>query len=301
MSEESVLRCGFVAFIGRPNVGKSTLLNQLLGRKLSITSRKPQTTRHRIMGVRTAGARQAIYVDTPGLHQKEAHALNRYMNKVVHFVAKDVDVIVFVVDSLQWTPEDNLVIALLAEVKVPVILVINKIDKILDKERLLPHLAELSEKYAFADIVPISARRGVQVDVLQEKIYDFLPANPHFYPEDQWTDCTPRFIVSEYIREQLTRLLGAELPYAITIAIDEFFMKNKTQHVSATIWIERASQKPIVVGTQGENLKKVGIGARLAMEKLLGHHVNLRLWVKVKEGWSDDVRALTSLGYLDLK
>jgi len=290
--------CGYVAIVGRPNVGKSTLLNRILGEKLSITSRKPQTTRHRILGVKTLGAVQTIYVDTPGIHQLETHALNRLMNKTARQALKDVDVVIFVVDSVKWTEEDELVLSLLSNVKCPVILAVNKVDALNDKTVLLSYLPTLTEKLNFVEIIPLSAKRGTNVDVLERKVASLLPESPHYFPATQITDRSPRFRMGEIIREKIVRILGEELPYATSVEIESFQIKHIPM-ISAIIWVERDGQKPIVIGKNGERLKEIGIRSRVDIEKLLGKKVHLRLWVKVRGGWSDDERALKSLGYID--
>ena len=298
MSEIS--RCGYVAIIGRPNVGKSTLLNRLIGQKISITSRKPQTTRHRILGIRTDGDTQTIFVDTPGLHQSEKHALNRYMNRTADSVIHDVDVLIFVVDAKLWTEEDEWILKKLKNVNYPVILALNKVDKILEKETLLPLLNEYSAKMSFVDIVPLSAKIGQNVDVLQQCVEKLLPENPHFFADEQITDRNERFLAAELIREKIIRQVGEEVPHAMTVQIEEFVQKGKVLHISAIIWVEREGQKIIIIGKEGQRLKETGKLARLAMQKLFQQKVFLRVWVKVKEGWSDDVRALQSLGYDEL-
>lgn len=292
--------CGFVAVIGRPNVGKSTLLNHILGEKISITSRKPQTTRHRILGVKTANNVQTIYIDTPGMHSKQTHALNRYMNKVARLATTDVDVIIFMIDSLKWTEEDERVLEFLNKATCPIILVVNKTDLVLEKHKLLPQLKILSEKYPFKEVIPVSAKRGTNISVLEKKIAEILPESPYYFPEDQITDKPPRFRIGELIREKLVRLLGEELPFATTVEIEEYQSKRACPIISAIIWVEREGQKPIVIGRGGERLKEIGIRARSDIEKLLGKKVHLKLWVKIKGGWSDDERALKSLGFLDL-
>ncbi len=291
---------GYVAIIGRPNVGKSTLLNQILGEKLSITSRKPQTTRHRILGIKTLGNMQAIYVDTPGIHVAEHTALNRHMNKAARNALNDVDIILFVVDALKWTEEDEWVAGLLKNISKPVILVINKTDTLSEKEHLLSHIKSLSEKQAFLEIIPISAKKGTQVEKLQSIIANLLPEGPLYFPEDALTDRSIRFRVSEIIREKLIRALGDELPYSSTVEIESFKEEGNIQHIAAIIWVEREGQKPIVIGKGGERLKEVGIRSRKDIEPILGKKVHLRLWVKVRGGWSDDERALASLGYIDI-
>lgn len=292
--------CGYVAIIGRPNVGKSTLLNQILGQKISITSRKPQTTRHQILGVKTLDSRQVIYVDTPGLHLEEHRAINRYMNKAARQALRDVNAIIFVVDGLKWTPEDEAVLELLKKMSCPIILALNKTDLMPNKEVLLPYLQNLSEKCTFKEMIPISARKDVNVDTLQRKVAELMPESPHYFPETQMTDRSTGFRVGEIIREKLIRILGQELPYTSTVEIESFTEENNMRHIQAIIWVERDSQKSIVIGKNGERLKEIGIQSRVDLEKLLKGKVHLKLWVKVKGGWSDDERALASLGYIDL-
>ena len=292
-------RCGSVAIIGRPNVGKSTLLNHLLGQKISITSRKPQTTRHRLLGIKTTADYQIIYVDTPGIHKKVHRALNRYMNRVAVAAIFDVDVIVFVVDGLQWRQDDDWVLKKITDIQVPVLLVVNKIDKIKDKGLLLPHINQLAEKREFAAIIPLCANRGEDVADLETKIVTYLPTAPAVYPEDQITDRSERFLVTEIIREKLMRCLGQELPYAITVELEEFKVEEKLTRISAVIYVEKASQKPMIIGEKGSRLKQVGHDSRLEIESLLDHKVFLQLWVKVKRGWADDEKSIQGLGYSD--
>jgi len=289
-------RCGFVALIGRPNVGKSTLLNQLIGQKISITSRRPQTTRHRILGIKSLDTAQHIYVDTPGLHAYEGRAMNRHMNRAASIALMDVDVVVFIVEGLRWTSDDELVLKKLEEVGCPVILAVNKIDLLANKEELLPGLKAISEKRVFEEIIPLSARKGQGVEALEACV---VPEAPPFYAEDEVTDRSVRFLVAELVREKLFRKLGKELPYGITVEIEHFKKEGRTTHIHALIWVERKSQKNIVIGKQGSMLKDVGRQARLDIENLIDGKVNLKLWVKVKEGWADDERALRSLGYHD--
>jgi GTP-binding protein Era len=290
-------RCGYVAIVGRPNVGKSTLLNHILGQKLSITSRKPQTTRHRILGIVTRDNTQTVYVDTPGIHTEERKAINRYMNRAATAALRDVDLVLFVVDALKWTPDDELVLQKLKTVSVPVLLVINKVDEITDKEVLLPRIAELTALYGFAEVVPVSALGGHNVTHLQEIVAKRLPLSSPFFREDQITDRSPRFLASEIIREKVMRQLGDEVPYELTVEIEEFKQEGKLKRISALILVERDGQKAIVIGDGGQRLKRIGTDARLDMEKFFGNKVMLSLWVKVKGGWSDDERALKSLGY----
>lgn len=292
-------RTGYVALLGRPNVGKSTLLNRILGQKLSITSRRPQTTRHQIIGIKTEGDVQAIYVDTPGMHKQQVKAINRFMNKAAFQALKDVDVVVMLIDRLRWTEEDDMVLQAIQTQKAPVILAINKVDFIKEKEQILPWMEELSQKYAFAHIVPISAKTGRNVEQLEGLIESFLPEGENFFPEDQITNRSSRFLAAELVREKIMRQLGDELPYAMTVEIEEFVHDGHLIEISALILVERDSQKSIVIGEKGSRLKKIGMEARKDMETLFDCKVMLNLWVKVKSGWSDDERALRSLGYDD--
>ena len=300
MSESSVTRCGYVAIVGRPNVGKSTLLNHILGQKLAITSRKPQTTRHNMLGIKTAGAVQAVYVDTPGLHKHNDKALNRYMNRSASAALKDVDVVVFVVDRTRWTDEDQMVLERVQHVKCPILLAVNKADRMEDKAELLPHLEWLAQQLPQAEVVPISALHGQNLDLLERLVGERLPESEHFYPDDQITDRSSRFLAAELVREKIMRQLGAELPYQITVEVEEFKQEGRILHIHALILVEREGQKKIIIGDKGERLKRIGQDARRDMETLFDSKVMLNLWVKVKSGWSDDERALRSLGYLDL-
>jgi len=292
-------RCGYIALVGRPNVGKSTLLNRLLGQKISITSKRPQTTRHRILGIKTLDTTQFVYVDTPGLHRYAGRAMNRQMNREATRALQEVDVVVFMVEGLRWTEDDDLVLKELASVSRPVVLAVNKVDLISDKQSLLPGLQSLSQKRDFAQIIPLSASKGQNVAELEAVIESLLPESGPFFPEDQVTDRSERFLVAERVREKLFRKLGKELPYGLTVEIERFRRERNIIHIHALIWVERQSQKAIVIGRQGRVLKEVGREARTEIESLLDSRVNLKLWVKVKEGWADDERALRSLGYLD--
>ncbi|ACS86561.1 GTPase Era [Musicola paradisiaca] len=299
MSEEQTY-CGFVAIVGRPNVGKSTLLNQLLGQKISITSRKPQTTRHRIMGIHTEGPYQAIYVDTPGLHIEEKRAINRLMNRAASSSIGDVELIVFVVEGTHWTDDDEMVVNKLREQKTPVVLAINKVDNITDKSLLLPHIQMLSEKMKFLDVVPISAEKGTNVDAVASIVRKHLPQSLHHFPEDYITDRSQRFMASEIIREKLMRFLGEELPYSVTVEIERFVANERGGYdINGLILVEREGQKKMVIGNKGAKIKTIGIEARQDMERMFEARVHLELWVKVKSGWADDERALRSLGYID--
>lgn len=299
MNNEAVSRCGYVAIVGRPNVGKSTLMNHILEQKISITSRKPQTTRHNVLGIKTESGVQAIYVDTPGLHQQHAKALNRYMNRSATTAIRDVDVVVFLVDKLQWTTEDDMVVKRLQNVTCPIILAVNKVDQLEDKEQLLPHLQRLVSKLNVDEVIPISALRGHNLDQLQALVEQRLPENDHFYPEDQITDRSSRFLAAEIVREKITRQLGDELPYQMTVEIEEFNHEGDIIHIGALILVERKGQKQILIGEKGERIKQIGQQARIDMETLFDCKVMLSTWVKVKSGWSDDERALRSLGYDD--
>ncbi|MFT6386643.1 MAG: GTP-binding protein Era [Cellvibrionaceae bacterium] len=294
-------RCGYVAIIGRPNVGKSTLLNHILGQKLSITSRKPQTTRHNLLGIKTdeENKTQFLFVDTPGLHQEHKKALNRYMNQAVTTAIRDVDVIVFVVDKLQWFVEDDLVAKRIRDSKVPVVIAVNKVDQIENKETLLPHLQRLLATLNVQDVVPVSALQSQNVDRLLDVIRGHLPENDYFFPEDQITDKSSRFLAAELIREKITRQLGDELPYQMTVEIENFKDEGKIIHIDALILVEREGQKRILIGDKGARIKQIGQQAREEMEKLFNNKVMLKTWIKVKSGWSDDERALRSLGYFD--
>lgn len=296
---ETQQRCGFVAIVGRPNVGKSTLMNHLLGQKISITSRKPQTTRHSIFGIVTEGANQAIFVDTPGIHKPIDRAINQFMNRSALTALKDVDVVLFMVERLKWTDEDELVLQHLERVGAPVALVVNKVDQLDDKSQLLPHIESLSTRRTFTEVFPVSALRGKNVKTIETWLMRTLPEGQHLFPEDQVTNRTERFLVAEIVREKLMRQLGEELPYAAAVEIESFQLEDGVLHIHALILVERDGQKKIVIGQKGEKLKRIGTDARKDIEELLESRVMLNLWVKVKAGWSDDERALRSLGYRD--
>ena len=293
------MKSGYVSIVGRPNVGKSTLLNRILGQKISITSRKPQTTRHNIVGIKTIDTAQMVYVDTPGMHINNKGEMNQYLNRAANQTLHDVDVILFMVEGTKWTDEDEAVLLKLTHTTIPVVLVVNKSDRIEDKTKLFDHMNKLSEKRDFTQIIPISAKNGKHIDKLEELVESFIPEGELIYPEDQVTDRSVRFLVSEMIREKLMRTLGQELPYSLTVEIEKFTEEGGLVDVAAIIWVERKGQKAIIIGKHGENLKNIGQQARIDMEKMLDQKVFLELWVKVKEGWSDDLRALRSLGYGD--
>lgn len=299
MAAETPRRCGYVAIVGRPNVGKSTLLNHLLGQKISITSRKPQTTRHRVLGIKTEGGNQIIFVDTPGLHMQAEKAINRYMNRAASAAIRDVDVVVMVVDRTAWTEEDAMVLEQVRQGGLPCLLVVNKVDLLEDKAALLPHLKTLAAKADFAAILPVSALRRHNIAELEKEIVKLLPESGYFFPEEQITDRSQRFLAAEIVREKIMRQLGEELPYSITVEIEEFAQQDAVLHIAALIFVERKGQKKILVGEGGSRLRSIGTEARRDMELLFDSKVMLRLWVKVKSGWSDDERALRSLGYDD--
>ncbi|WP_025738753.1 GTPase Era [Salinivibrio socompensis] len=294
-------RCGFIAIVGRPNVGKSTLLNRLVGQKLSITSRKPQTTRHRIMGVDTRDNYQAVYVDTPGLHIEEKRAINRLMNRAANSSLTDVELVLFLVDGTHWTNDDEMVLNKLARSELPTVLLVNKVDNVKEKTELFPHLQTLSEKMPFVDVIPVSAKTGTNIDVVEQRVRDALPESEFYFPEEYVTDRSQRFMASEIIREKLMRFTGEELPYSVTVEIERFDYNPQTDgfHINGLILVERTGQKKMVIGKGGEKIKRIGREARLDMEDLFERKVYLELWVKVKSGWADDERALRSLGYID--
>ncbi len=295
-----VERCGYVAIVGRPNVGKSTLLNYILGQKLSITSRKPQTTQHTLLGIKSVAGTQTIYVDTPGIHGDAKKAINRHMNRNAKGALRDVDVVVFVTDRTEWQSDDEITALAVMHSKAPVIIVINKIDLLKDKSVLLPQLAMLQERMPNAEIVPLSAMHGDNLEKLESMINAKLPAGPFMFPDDQITNRSERFLVAEIVREKIVRQLGEEIPYAATIQIERFATEGKILHIDALILAERDGQKAIIIGKSGARLKRIGTEARLDIEGLLEQKVMLKLWVKVKSGWSDDERALKSLGYDDV-
>ena len=290
-------RCGLASIVGRPNVGKSTLLNRLVGQKVSITAAKPQTTRHRIGGVATREDGQIVFVDTPGIHRARNSALSRYLNRTARGAIDGVDVVVFLVEALRWTHEDEDIRAGLAESGRPVLLAVNKVDRLTDKMALLPYLERCGERGEFETIVPISALKGDNLEALASHVRERLPIAPARFPSDAITDRSERFIAGELVREKLTRKLDQELPYRLTVEIEEFRRERRLLRIGAVVWVERASQKGIVIGKGGRVLKAVGAEARANMEALFGRRVHLDLWVKARAGWSNDERILKSLGY----
>ena len=297
MSSKHPTRAGYVALLGRPNVGKSTLLNHLIAQKVSITSRKPQTTRHAILGIKTLPETQLVYIDTPGIHLQAKRAINRYMNRVANNTLSYVNVVVFLVEVLRWTEEDQDVLKRLQTFTGPVIAAVNKTDRIKDKSLLLPFISELGERRNFSAVIPVSALKNDNVEMLEKLIADHLPESEFLFSEDQITTASQRFIAAEIVREKLTRLLRDELPYALTVEIERFVEDGQMLRIGAVIWVERSGQKGIVIGSRGEVLKKIGQQAREDMEKIFACKVFLETWVKVRSGWSDDERALYHFGY----
>ncbi len=286
-----------VAIVGRPNVGKSTLLNHLLGQKLSITSRKPQTTRHQVLGVSTVENTQLVYVDTPGMHLGQSKAINRAMNKAAASALNDVDLTLFLCDRTKWTEEDDFVLELVGRQRTPVALVINKVDLMEQKNELLPFTEGLSARCEFNAVFPVSALRAQGLDELANYVATQAPAGPHLFPEDQITDRSQRFLAAELVREKIVRQLGDELPYSTAVEIEAFKHDERgVLHINALILVERDGQKKILIGESGGRLKSIGTSARRDMERAFDSKVMLKLWVKVKSGWSDDIRALKTLG-----
>jgi len=291
-------RCGFMAIVGRPNVGKSSLLNEILGQKVSITSFKPQTTRHQILGIKTEQKAQVVYVDTPGIHHGAQKALNRQMNRVANQAMLDVNGIIFVIEALKWTQEDEKVLQMVLNHSAPVLVAINKIDLVKEKGQLLAFMQQISEKLPEAEMIPLSVRKRQQISSIEQWVDKHVPMSPFYFPEDQLFNHTERFHLSEIIREKLMRLLGQELPYAIDVQIEALEHQENIIHIHALIYAEREGQKPIIVGKNGQMLREVGTKAREEMERFYGKKVCLKLWVKVKEGWSDNRRALQEMGYV---
>lgn len=291
----ATFRCGHVAVVGRPNVGKSTLVNRLVGQKLCITSRRPQTTRWAVLGIQTTATSQTIYVDTPGIQPGSGHVLSRHMNREIDQALAGVDLVLVVAEALKWGDADEA--ALKAAAAVPVVLVVNKVDRLRKKTRLLPFIADLAGRPEITEIIPVSARGGTGIAELQRLVLRFLPEAPAAYPEDMFTDRNERFLAAEFVREKLMRKLGAEVPYRLAVSVEKFQAKRGIAHIHAIIWVEANGQKAIVIGAGGKMLKAVGQEARLDLEKLLGHQVNLKTWVRVKRHWPQDAKALRVLGY----
>ena len=299
MSEQE-LRSGYVALVGRPNVGKSTLMNRILGQKLSIVTAKPQTTRQRVSGIKTHEGGQVVYVDTPGIHKVGKKALNRFMNRIARASFLDVDLVLFLVEAGRWTDEDEAVSRSLKSLDIPVCLVVNKVDALADKSAILTFLAEHTKSGHYEEVFMVSALKGDGVDRLEDKVNTLLPFARPFYDEDQLTDRSERFLASEFIREQLMQRLHKELPYALTVEIESFNRTPALLKIGAVIWVERDSQKGIVIGKRGEALKQASTRARKALEEFFGEKVFLETWVRVSKNWSNDDRLLKKLGYDDL-
>ena len=296
MTTSPAFRTGFIAIVGRPNVGKSTLLNHLIGQKVSITSRKAQTTRHRVTGIRTEADAQYVFVDTPGFQTQHRNALNRVMNRTVTQVLQDVDVVLFVVEALHFDNRDRQVLDLLPADR-PVLLVINKVDQVGDKNELLPFMEKLSALFPFAAIVPVSAQQSVQLDQLLQEVRPHLPESAPMFAEDEITDRSERFLAAELLREKIFRQSGEEIPYSVSVEVEKFEMDGNLRRIHAAVVVDKPGQKAILIGKGGEKLKTIATQARLDMEKLFGGKVYLEVWVKVKSGWADDERAVKSLGY----
>jgi GTP-binding protein Era len=299
MADPALTRCGYVTLIGRPNVGKSTLLNRILGQKLAITSHKAQTTRHAILGIKTRPEGQILFVDTPGIHRRGEGALNRYLNRAARTAIGDTDLVLLVVEALRWTDEDALALEALTTAALPAIAVINKVDGIPDKSVLLPYLETLAARYGFRSLVPVSAARGDGIEALERSVIAALPEGEFKYPQDQITDRSERFFAAELLREQLVQRYGEELPYRTTVEIERFEAVDGRYRITALIGVERPGQKAILIGRGGEAMKATATQARLEMQKLFGCSVHLEVWVKVKKSWSSDEAALARLGYRD--
>lgn len=291
-------RCGMVSIVGRPNVGKSTLMNHLIGQKVSITSRKPQTTRHRIHGIHTRDHYQIVFADTPGIHTGQERALNRAMNDAAVSTLSGVDVVCMMIDGLKWTPGDEHVLSLLpTKPDVPVLLIINKVDSLEDKSELLPYIESLSARYPFDAVIPVSALKEQNLELLEKALVERLPEGDFWYDEDQLTDRSLRFMAAEIIREKVVRQLGQEVPHQVSVEVELWEDGPRVTEISAAILVERRGQKKILIGDKGERIKQIGTQAREDIERLIERRVMLNLWVKIKAGWSDDARALRSLGY----
>ena len=292
-------RCGFVAVVGRPNVGKSTLVNAMVGRKLSITSNRPQTTRHRILGIATSNTSQIVFVDTPGIHRRHRRALNRYMNRVASRALIGVDLAIMVIEASGWIPDEDRILARIGAERVPVVLVLNKIDRIRHREAMLPVLRDTARRYDFAATVPVCARTGENLDRLRPVVEMRLPLGPPMFPNGQLTDRSEAFLAAEIVREKLIRRLGQELPHRLTVEVERFDEQERRTVIDALVWVERKQHKAIVVGKDGARLKDAGTAARPDIARMLGRPVHLEIWVKVREGWSDDERALPRLGFVE--
>ena len=293
------MRAGFVSLVGRPNVGKSTLLNRLIGQKLAITSHKPQTTRHSIMGIYSTGDGQLVFVDTPGMHLRGDKAMNRYLNKTAHTALHDADLVVLVVQAGVWNQEDAKVLETVASSGLPCVVVVNKIDTIKPREKLLPFLAELEARHDFRDIVPVSAKSGDNLDRLRDTLLGALPEGEPIFPPDQLTDRPEKFFAAELLREQIIRRYHEELPYAVTVEIERFVETPERYEINAVVWVERENQRAILLGKGGQAMKETATAARKRMREFFGTRVHLEVWIKVKKSWSSDETTLNQLGYTD--
>ena len=296
MNDTTRFHCGFAALVGRPNVGKSTLMNALVGQKLSIVTPRPQTTRHRVLGLVNLPTAQIAFVDTPGLHHHGSRALNRAMNRTAASAALDADLVVYVVEALKFTDEDALALQRAKESGHPVLAVVNKVDKVADKSRLLPFLADLAARHPFIEVIPVSAMQAGDIKRLCEVIARNLPESQPLFPEEQVTDRSEAFRIAEVIREKLTLELNQEVPYGIAVEVEGIGEEDGQKVVSAVIWVGREGQKPIIIGAKGERLKRIGMHARKELNRILGQRLHLTLWVKVREGWADNAQALKQLG-----
>ncbi|MCB1800502.1 MAG: GTPase Era [Gammaproteobacteria bacterium] len=292
-------RAGYAVLIGRPNVGKSTLLNRLLGQKLAITSHKPQTTRHRILGILSEAQGQVVFVDTPGIHERGGKAMNQYLNRTAHTALLDVDVVIFVVQALAWTAEDERVLEAIKRSGIPAIAAVNKVDLVAQKDSMLPYLQDLAARHEFVDVIPVSARAGDNAEALLASVFKRLPESEPIFPEDQITDRSERFFAAELLREQLIRRYHRELPYAITVEIERFEEHEGRYDIGAVIWVEREGQRAILLGKGGEAMKQTATAARKAMNEFFQTRVHLEVWIKIKKSWSSDEASLVSLGYTD--
>ena len=292
-------RSGYAVLIGRPNVGKSTLLNRLVGQKLAITSHKPQTTRHRILGIRSQDEGQIVFVDTPGIHDRGEKAMNFYLNRTAHTALQDVDIVIFVVQALAWTEEDERVLSAIGQAGIPTIAVVNKVDLVPQKENLLPFMETLAQRHPFVEVMPVSARDGDNAETLLQSVLERLPEGEPIYPDDQISDRSERFFAAELLREQLIRRYHQELPYAVTVEIERFEEEGGRYNIGAVIWVERDSQRVILLGKGGLAMKETATAARMAMNDFFQTRVHLEVWIKVKKSWSSDQASLVKLGYTD--
>jgi len=290
---------GYAVLAGRPNVGKSTLLNRLLGQKVAITSHKPQTTRHRIIGIRSEDDGQIVFVDTPGIHDRGDKAMNFYLNRTAHSALQDVDIVLFVVQAMAWTEEDERVLKAIKKAGIPTIAAVNKVDLISKKEELLPFMQDLAARHEFVEMVPVSAHDGDNVEALAETVMKRLPAGEAIFPDDQISDRSERFFAAELLREQLIRRYHQELPYAVTVEIERFEEQDGRYNIGAIIWVERDSQRVILLGKGGLAMKETATAARKAMNDFFQTRVHLEVWIKVKKSWSSDEASMVRLGYTD--